>query len=70
MVARVKYLNNKDLLKQIHLSKMSCCWLKSPQYDYPNIRIAHDGEITDELILHRHKEVRVRILVLNIKFIN
>jgi hypothetical protein len=51
MVARVKYLNNKDLLKQIHLSKMSFCWIKSPQYDYPNIIIADDGEITDQVIL-------------------
>ena len=56
MVARVKYLNNKDLLKQIHLSKMSFCWIKSPQYDYPNIIIADDGEITDEVILDAKKQ--------------
>lgn len=56
MVARVKYLNNKDLLKQIHLSKMSFCWIKSPQYDYPNIIIADDDEITDEVILDAKKQ--------------
>jgi hypothetical protein len=56
MVARVKYLNNKDLLKQIHLSKMSFCWIKSPQYDYPNIIIADDGEITDQVILEAKQQ--------------
>jgi hypothetical protein len=30
---------------------MSFCWIKSPQYDYPNIIIADDGEITDQVIL-------------------
>ena len=51
MVAKVKYLNNKDLLKQIHLSKMSFCWIKSPQYDYPDIIIDGEDEITDAVIL-------------------
>lgn len=51
MVAKVKYLNNKDLLKQIHLSKMSFCWIKSPQYDYPDIIIDLEDEITDAVIL-------------------
>lgn len=51
MVAKVKYLNNKDLLKQIHLSKMSFCWIKSPQYDYPDIIINLEDEITDAVIL-------------------
>ena len=51
MVAKVKYLNNKDLLKQIHLSKMSFCWIKSPQYDYPDIIINKEDEITADVIL-------------------
>ena len=51
MVAKVKYLNNKDLLKQIHLSKMSFCWIKSPQYDFPDIIINLEDEITDAVIL-------------------
>ena len=55
MVAKVKYLNNKDLLKQIHLSKMSFCWIKSPQYDYPDIIINAEDDITDEVILDAKK---------------
>ena len=30
----MKYLNNKDLLKQIHISKMSYSWYKNKQYYY------------------------------------
>ncbi len=55
MPAKVKYLNNKDLLKQIHLSKMSFCWIKSPQYDYPDIIINKEDDITDEVILDAKK---------------
>ena len=55
MPAKVKYLNNKDLLKQIHLSKMSFCWVKSPQYDYPDIIIDFKDTITDEVILSAKK---------------
>ena len=55
MPAKVKYLNNKDLLKQIHLSKMSFCWIKSPQYDYPDIIINLEDDITDEVILDAKK---------------
>jgi len=28
------YLSNKDLLKEIHHSKMSFCWIKAPEYYY------------------------------------
>ena len=55
MPAKVKYLNNKDLLKQIHLSKMSFCWVKSPQYDYPDVIIDSNDSITDEVILTAKK---------------
>ena len=41
-----KYLNNKDLLFQIHKSKMSFCWVKSPQYDRPDIIVDDVNEIT------------------------
>ena len=29
---KVNYLNNKDILKEIHKSKMSFCWLSDEQY--------------------------------------
>ena len=41
-----KYLNNKDLLSEIHKSKMSFCWIKSPQYDRPDIIVNDVKEIT------------------------
>ena len=41
-----KYLNNKDLLTEIHKSKMSFCWIKSPQYDRPDIIVNDVSEIT------------------------
>ena len=41
-----KYLNNKDLLSEIHKSKMSFCWIKSPQYDRPDIIVNDVSEIT------------------------
>ena len=41
-----KYLNNKDLLAQIHKSKMSFTWTKSPQYDRPDIIVDDVNDIT------------------------
>jgi hypothetical protein len=41
-----KYLNNKDLLSEIHKSKMSFTWTKSPQYDRPDIIVNDVQEIT------------------------
>ena len=40
-----KYLNNKDLLSEIHKSKMSFTWTKSPQYDRPDIIVDDVNEI-------------------------
>jgi hypothetical protein len=40
-----KYLNNKDLLSEIHKSKMSFTWTKSPQYDRPDIIVDDVNDI-------------------------
>ena len=29
---KVNYLNNKDILKEIHKSKMTYCWLADEKY--------------------------------------
>ena len=44
-----KYLNNKDLLSEIHKSKMSFCWIKSPQYDRPDIIVNNLKEINKSI---------------------
>tara|TARA_Y100001937_G_scaffold123419_1_gene186245 strand:- start:2611 stop:3456 length:846 start_codon:yes stop_codon:yes gene_type:complete len=44
-----KYLNNKDLLAEIHKSKMSFCWIKSPQYDRPDIIVDNVKDINKSL---------------------
>lgn len=47
---KVNYLNNKDILKEIHKSKMSFCWLKDERYHLFDI-ILHDvSEITDSTL--------------------
>ena len=40
------YLNNKDILKEIHKSKMSFCWLKAKQYHQYDIILNDVSEIT------------------------
>jgi hypothetical protein len=45
------YLSNKDLLKEIHHSKMTYCWVKSPEYYY------YDLIIDDLAKFHNRKNV-------------
>lgn len=51
------YLSNKELLKEIHKSKMSYCWVKDEKYNDFDIIIEDISEITPELI-QEAKEVR------------
>jgi hypothetical protein len=44
-----KYLNNKDLLSEIHKSKMSFTWTKSPQYDRPDIIVDDVNDINTSI---------------------
>ena len=34
---KVNYLNNKDILKQIHQSKMTYCYVQDDRYNAPDI---------------------------------
>lgn len=44
------YLSNKELLKEIHNSKMSYCWVKDDQYFHYDYIINSLDEITPDLI--------------------
>lgn len=58
---RKKYLNNADLLREIHLSKMSYCWLIDEaysMYDY----IVFDVEEIDEELLAKASAARIKRL--------
>ena len=44
------YLSNKELLKEIHNSKMSYCWVKDEKYFYYDYIVNSLNEITPETI--------------------
>lgn len=49
-MARNHYLSNKELLKEIHNSKMSYCYVMDDKYHYFDLILEEDQEITDEHI--------------------
>lgn len=59
---RKKYLNNADLLLEIHISKMSYCWLLDKSYSMYDYIVFDEADITDELI---EKAAAARIKRLN-----
>ncbi len=50
MAKRVNYLNNKDLLAEIHKSKLSFCWFNEEEDTVYDIIISKDDDITDEIL--------------------
>jgi len=50
MTKKVNYLNNKELLVQIHRSKMSFCWFQDEKYYKFNAIINDEDTITEEVI--------------------
>ena len=60
MTRKRKYLNNRDILVQIHLSKMSYCTFDNPETDNQQDYIVEDvSEITPEVIeLARHSRAK------------
>ena len=48
MAKRVNYLNNKDLLAEIHKSKLSFCWFNEEEDTVYDIIISKDDDITDD----------------------
>lgn len=47
---RKKYLNNADLLREIHISKMSYCWLIDNSYSMYDYIVFDVSEIDEELL--------------------
>lgn len=50
MAKRVNYLNNKDLLAEIHKSKLSFCWFNEDEDAEYDIIVTLGEEITDDVI--------------------
>ena len=47
---KVNYLNNKDILKEIQKSKMTFCFVESPDYESPDIILDDVKEINQDTI--------------------
>lgn len=58
---RKKYLNNADLLREIHISKMSYCYLLDKAYSMYDYIVFDESEITEE-ILEKASAARIKRL--------
>ena len=47
---KVNYLNNKDILKEIHKSKMSFCYIEDDKYDMYDIIVDNVKKITKKTL--------------------
>lgn len=65
MAKRVNYLNNKDLLAEIHKSKLSFCWYNEEEDAEYDVIVQSIDDITDEAIAeakaHRAKRMKERL---------
>lgn len=63
---RIKYLNNADLLREIHIAKMSYCWLESEQYSEYDIIVDDirkiDADVLELGLKARIKRLRAKVL--------
>ena len=50
MAKKVNYLNNKELLKEIHKSKMSFCWTMDQEYHRFDAIVRPDESITEDIV--------------------
>lgn len=58
---RKKYLNNADLLREIHISKMSYCYLLDKAYSMYDYIVFDESDITEE-ILEKASAARIKRL--------
>lgn len=57
MPKRTNYLNNKELLKEIHKSKLSFCYVEDQAY-FQHDHIIHDMDQLDDAVLAEAKQTR------------
>lgn len=55
----VNYLNNKDILKEIHKSKLSFCFLKDPKYEQYDVILDDVADITKEYTVKHRTEYEI-----------
>ena len=58
---KTNYLNNKDILKEIHKSKMSFCWLLDEQYSIYDIILDDVSEINSNTLLAAKENKAARL---------
>jgi len=56
------YLNNKDMLKEIHKSKLSYCYVLDDEYSRFDVIVESEDEITNSEVVQTAKENRARQL--------
>lgn len=50
MIKRENYLNNRELLKQIHINKMNFCYVEDKKFYYYDLIVSDLAEVTPEKI--------------------
>lgn len=56
---KINYLNNADLLREIHLSKMTFCWVQDKKYADYDIIVSNERDINLETLL-QGRENRIK----------
>ena len=61
VIKKVNYLNNKDILKEIHKSKMSYCYLEDDKYDMYDLIVDNVKKInkTQEVLFIKSGKLRI-----------
>ena len=66
---KVNYLNNKDILKQIHASKMSYCYVQDDMYMNPDIILMDIAEVNKTTIAQAQENRSAKLQSKDIKLL-
>ena len=61
MARKVNYLNNKDMLAEIHKSKLTYCWVLDDSYTNYDVILENIEEINDQIISEAKENQAKRI---------